>query len=52
MTKNLFPGVPLIESPIFSLDDLCSDFSPEEKIIAGNLRWSRFPGQGVKRIPT
>lgn len=42
MTKNLFPGVPLIESPIFSLDDLCSDFSPEEKVIAGNLHDNGF----------
>lgn len=38
---DLFPGVPIIESPVFSLDDLPS-FSEEEKTIAHALNANGF----------
>ena len=42
MTENLFPGAPLIESPIFSLDKMFAGLSEEEKSVARDLNANGF----------
>lgn len=42
MNRNLFPGLPLIESPIFSLDSLPADWSVEEISVARSLHENGF----------
>ena len=42
MTGHLFPGTPLIESPVFSVDELFPDLPPLEKAIAHDLYESGF----------
>lgn len=42
MSENPFPGIPLIESPIFSVDNLPSHFTTHEKSIARDLHDNGF----------
>lgn len=42
MTRSLLPGVPLIESPLFSLEAETRSFAPEEMRIAQSLRDDGF----------
>lgn len=43
MSNNLFPGVPLIESPVFSYDGaLLSDFSMQERAVAHDMHENGF----------
>ncbi|WP_454888174.1 phytanoyl-CoA dioxygenase family protein [Sphingobium herbicidovorans] len=42
MNRRLFPGVPLIESPIFSLANLPADWSAEEMSLAHSLHENGF----------
>ena len=42
MDNNLFPGAPLIESPIFMPDALPSEWSAEEKFVARHLHQNGF----------
>ena len=42
MSINLFPGVPLVESPVFSLENLPPDFSVQEQALARDLHENGF----------